>query len=72
MLDGDVEFVRGEKGLDGVGGGIHERAGFGKRAVVGGICGFDGGGEFGIVEQGMLSKNAGRREFSSTWKMTET
>src|SRR5437899_3052902 len=61
MLDGDVEFVRGEKGLDGVGGGINERAGFGKRAVVGGICGFDRAGELGIVEPGNVVEEGGEK-----------
>src|SRR5256885_11904232 len=61
MLDGDVEFVRGEKGLDGVGGGVNERARFGKRAVVGGICGFDGGSKLGIIEPGDVVEEGGKK-----------
>src|SRR5579859_1066456 len=59
MIDGDVEFVRGEKGFDGVGGGLDERAGFGKRAVERGIFCANGGGEFGIVEPGNVVEEGG-------------
>ena len=61
MLDGDVEFVRGEKGFDGVSGGVNERAGFGKRAVVCGIFCADGGGKLGIVEPGNVVEKGGKK-----------